>query len=404
MEQKIIDVVRKFADANGVPLPNALAFIETEGAMPVLDSVGRPLILPEKHVFHRNLPKNRRALALKKGLASTRWTRANYKGLGGGRSLISQNNRWDLLKKMEEFHERAGPTAASYGIFQVLGENWKSLGFSSPKAFQESQFTLEGQVSAAFTYLKVNKILDDLIAWDVHKVCRVWNGPAYRKNNYHIKMINARNRWIKNLGNETSSNVTQKARGLSLGSGGRGAPENEVERVLMLQELLISKTHVRIKADGDFGPATHAALVAFQVSEGLEPNGLATEKLITSLRGAPKARQTHADNITPRDEITVKDIRKSGSQTVKGADNITAGGIVVGAGGAIAATKEILVQVEAGKEIVDQVAEMVPDLIDTTTLVILAALIVGGGLIWSAYKIKQARLNDERDGTHIGRT
>jgi hypothetical protein len=63
---------------------------------------------------------------------------------------------------------------------------------------------------------------------------------------------------------------------LSLGDRGP-----EVKR---LQQLLATRTGTRIVADGDFGPATRAAVIAFQAANGLVPDGAVGKKTWAALR------------------------------------------------------------------------------------------------------------------------
>lgn len=100
------------------------AILEVESHDRAFDDKGRLIILPEKHVFWRELPKSMRAKAHKLGLAVRKWSRVNYKGLGGSGS----DTRWDRLEAMAKLHETAGLRSASYGGPQIMGFNAELCG------------------------------------------------------------------------------------------------------------------------------------------------------------------------------------------------------------------------------------------------------------------------------------
>ena len=128
-----------------------LAVIETESAGQPFDGSGRLIILPEKHVFWRELPKALRAAARAKGLAVPKWSRANYKGLGGAGS----DTRWDRLEAMVRMDETAGLRSASYGGPQIMGFNAELCGYASVQAFVLAFAQSEAAQQDAFiTYLE----------------------------------------------------------------------------------------------------------------------------------------------------------------------------------------------------------------------------------------------------------
>lgn len=62
--------------------------------------------------------------------------------------------------------------------------------------------------------------------------------------------------------------------------------------VRAIQELL-NKNGAELKVDGVFGPATDAAVRAFQLSKTLKVDGIVGEKTIAALRGVPYVREVY---------------------------------------------------------------------------------------------------------------
>ncbi len=89
-------LLRREADRLGCEMAVLQAVLEVESKGAAYDSEGRLILLPEKHIFYRKLPKSKRAKAILQGLAAKRWKKANYKGLGKS----GADARWDRLQAM----------------------------------------------------------------------------------------------------------------------------------------------------------------------------------------------------------------------------------------------------------------------------------------------------------------
>jgi len=82
-----------------VALLQAIVNVESRGE--AFDDKGRLIILTEKHVFWRELPKALREKAQSLGLATPRWSKVkNYVGLGKPGS----DARWTRLADMARLH------------------------------------------------------------------------------------------------------------------------------------------------------------------------------------------------------------------------------------------------------------------------------------------------------------
>jgi hypothetical protein len=90
--------------------------------------------------------------------------------------------------------------ACSYGKFQILGENFRACGFDTPWAFAFSQaYDEASQLKAFESYIKANGILSPLRVALWSTVAAMYNGTAYRVNQYDVKLAQAACAWDKKL-------------------------------------------------------------------------------------------------------------------------------------------------------------------------------------------------------------
>lgn len=80
--------------------------------------------------------------------------------------------------------------SASWGLFQIMGFHWKSLGYKSIQEFINDQYASEGkQLSTFVKFIQINPgMLAALKAKDWSKFAKLYNGPNYMQNNYHTKL------------------------------------------------------------------------------------------------------------------------------------------------------------------------------------------------------------------------
>ena len=144
---------------------------------------------------------------------------------------------------------------------QVLGENWRDLGFDSPKALlDEAMDGVKGQVRLMHRFITFNGLADELMHHLWEGFARIYNGAGFRKNEYHAKLRKAYER----IAGKPSPHTPHPA---VLRVGARGA---EVKRL----QTALRKAGFFLTVDGDFGPATRRVVEAFQALEGLEPDGV----------------------------------------------------------------------------------------------------------------------------------
>ena len=153
----------------------------------------KPRILFEGHIFWRQLeakgidPKNY-VSEDSANVLYKKWTRIFYVG---GLGEYDRMNKAAALDDHPDFKASA-QASASWGMFQIMGYHFKSLGYTSVDAFVEKMFEHEREHLAAFgKFLEVNKLLKHLRSKNWAAFARGYNGPGYAANKYDIKLAKA---------------------------------------------------------------------------------------------------------------------------------------------------------------------------------------------------------------------
>jgi hypothetical protein len=181
-----VDLPRLGAEI-GVGEDEIHAIIDVESSGSGFDKSGRPKMLFEPHVFYRNLPQAKRSVAMAAGLAYPNWKSGNY-----------PLDSYPRLIAACRIDETAALKAASWGMTQILGENFAACGYKSPQEMvQKFCDDEEEHLAATIKLLKSMKIDDDLKAHNWPGVARGWNGPQYKVNNYDERLKSAYARWTK---------------------------------------------------------------------------------------------------------------------------------------------------------------------------------------------------------------
>ena len=85
--------------------------------------------------------------------------------------------------------ESAALQSASWGIGQVLGENYREAGFSSPQELVAQHFASEdAQLLAVANEIIADGAAHALATHDWTRFARIYNGPGFRKNHYDEKI------------------------------------------------------------------------------------------------------------------------------------------------------------------------------------------------------------------------
>ena len=254
----IAQEIAEAARAAGIDPAALLSVVEVESAGKFFARVkGRdePLIRFECHYFDRRLKEEQRGAAREAGLASPI--------AGKVPNPRQQEERWELLDRAAAFSRPAALESVSWGIGQIRGAHWKSLGFGSVEEMVKlARSGAAGQIRLLVLFLEKNGLIPLLNARDWPAFARRYNGPAYRRYAYDTKLASA---YVRHKAGSSS-----------------GSPDESVKE---LQSALCAAGFAAAPS-GIFDGPTRTALIRFQKSRGLAADGVAGPKTWAALRKA----------------------------------------------------------------------------------------------------------------------
>lgn len=175
----------------------AIAEVETMGAG-YLDN-GKPKILFERHRMYFYLTqkfgktKANELMAKHPNIVNTKT--GGYHGGSAEYTRLSQAKQIDTECALQ---------SASWGRFQLMGENWNALGYASVQSFVDDQHASESlQFEAFLRYCETKygefddkkvSLLDALRQENWHVVFTLYNGKNYKKLGYDTKFLRVMNR------------------------------------------------------------------------------------------------------------------------------------------------------------------------------------------------------------------
>ncbi len=171
------------ADACGIHVAavKAFAVVESNGDGDA-DGDGRPDILFEGHRFSRAT----------KGVYDVRFPTISYPRFDRTKYPRLQAARYAQLVKAVGLNVDAGFASASYGKFQVLGENFKMCGYRDSYSFAVGQARDERtQLLAFVAFITARGIIAYLQRQQWDKAAEAYNGTAYRVNKYDERLAAA---------------------------------------------------------------------------------------------------------------------------------------------------------------------------------------------------------------------
>ncbi len=239
-----------------------LAVAETESAGvtgSLVEGAMEPIIRWEGHYFYRALSGAARARAESEGLAAP--------SAGAIKNPASQAGRYALLARARQIDEDAALGSCSWGLGQVMGAHWKSLGYASvAELVAEARSGAAGQVALMARFIGANGLDKALRRCDWAAFANRYNGPSYKTNRYDEKMAQAYARWVAAGFGTAETAPAPKPKLLKSGATG---PE-----VVRLQQAL-TDAGFAVSPDGQFGSNTETAVRAFQEARGLKVDGKA---------------------------------------------------------------------------------------------------------------------------------
>lgn len=193
----------------GVPLASVLAVNEVESAGAGFLDNGKPAILFERHVMYQRLALPRHPdddqVALQKHadeLAATRPTLVNPNAGG----YVGGTGEYQRLAQARMIDALVADESTSWGAFQVMGYHAERLGYASVAEFVARMNTSEAEHLEAFVrYIEADPaLLKALKGRKWAEFAKRYNGPAYARNLYDVKLERAYARHSEAMGEKAA--------------------------------------------------------------------------------------------------------------------------------------------------------------------------------------------------------
>ncbi|MGH7045170.1 MAG: N-acetylmuramidase domain-containing protein [Stellaceae bacterium] len=228
----------------GLPEIWSVLSVETSGCGFMPDR--RPKLLFERHLFHHFTEG--RFDNIDPDISQP--TAGGY-GLGGA-------HQYDRLAAAMRLASDAALQSASWGMGQIMGENFKPAGFDKVEDMVAAMVGSEdGQLLAVAKFMLAHDMTEPLANHDWAGFARRYNGPNYAEKNYDEKLHHFHQRYADGA----LPDLQVRAAQIYLGYKGFG----------------------HLAVDGVVGPSTVAAIRRFQQSIGAAETGAVDNGLITQL-------------------------------------------------------------------------------------------------------------------------
>lgn len=225
--------------------------VETSGCGFLPDR--RPQILYERHTFHR--------------LTQGRYDDGDISDPLPGGYRADGAHQYERLAKAVALDRMAALQSTSWGIAQIIGENYAKAGFTGIEDMVAGMCSSENrQLNAAGSFLAASGLQRALRAHDWSSFARGYNGPNYAVNRYDVRL---------------------RAEFQKYSSGG-ALPDLTV-RAAQLYLTYLGFAPGRI--DGFAGPRTFSALTEFQAKTGGVSNETINAETVLALADALERRQ-----------------------------------------------------------------------------------------------------------------
>jgi hypothetical protein len=167
-------------------------------------------------------------------------------------------HQYERLAAAIQLDRNAALQSASWGMGQIMGENFRAAGFSGVEDMVAAMVASENnQLLAAAKFMIANGMGETLRNRDWAGFARRYNGPNFAAHNYDGLLEHFFHRYA--AGN---------------------LPDLQIRTV---QVYLLYKGFKPGAVDGLMGPSTRAAIGQFQRSVGLDPTGAIDNRLMTQL-------------------------------------------------------------------------------------------------------------------------
>ncbi|TBU71003.1 N-acetylmuramidase domain-containing protein [Phytopseudomonas daroniae] len=180
----------------GVELAAVYAVNEVESAGAGFLSNGKPAILFERHIMHRQLSTPRSpeqdaaALKAKADVAASIYPNLVNTKPGGYAGGVAEHQR---LAQARQLDDTAALESASWGAFQIMGFHATRLGYPNVQAFAAAMAEDENaQFNAFVAFIETDPALHKALKARKWKdFAATYNGPNYARNLYDVKLQRA---------------------------------------------------------------------------------------------------------------------------------------------------------------------------------------------------------------------
>lgn len=153
---------------------------------------GIPVMLFEGHVFWRQLQARKidpqKYVKGNEDILYPKWTKVHYTGKNSG--------EYARLQKAMKINADAALESASYGMFQIMGNNYQMCGYKNVKEFYMDMCKSEEKQFYAFVkFIKAKGIIPYLQQKNWAQVAYRYNGSGYKANKYDQKLAAAYNKY-----------------------------------------------------------------------------------------------------------------------------------------------------------------------------------------------------------------
>lgn len=164
------------------------AVVDVEACGDGFFSNGKAILWFERHLFH-GLAVQRKTPSQVASLQA-RMPDVMHPEVGG---YCLGDSEYQRFAKAASIDSDAAMRCTRWGMFQMLGSKHKVCGYDSVTGFISAmQYSERNQLMAFAQYLRAQPIMADALKnADMKTFARMFNGPKFKENNFHVKLVRA---------------------------------------------------------------------------------------------------------------------------------------------------------------------------------------------------------------------
>jgi hypothetical protein len=289
----------------GVPYYRLRGVIEVEAPRGPFDKRGRPTMLFEPFQFYKRLPAGKRKAAVAAGCAmSRRPKQGEYPA-----------ESYTVLAKAMDFDADVALQCCSWGRGQVMGFNFRSVGYSSVFEMVEAAKASEAdQLRAMANFIRTNRLVQHLKTGNAESFAEGFNGAGYARDGYHTKIRAAWAKWQKRPVPTTSLPTDRPDPVPNVDAPPASRVITDKKTVMLVQGWLRNLGYTEVgKVDGGLGDLTKGAIRIFRAENGLPNGDFIDDDLIVAIAKAEPRKLSPARTDAKASDVreTVPEARKA---------------------------------------------------------------------------------------------